>query len=69
MVPHVVFLVFLESSPWIGVEHLGLRLFGAMVWKPLTTEPFFEWKLNKIKIQNYIGDVLGVVEKPLVSKI
>jgi hypothetical protein len=30
-------------------------LFGAMVWKLLIIEPFFQGKLNKIQIQNYIG--------------
>jgi hypothetical protein len=30
-------------------------LFGAMVWKLLIIEPFFQGKLNKIEIENYIG--------------
>jgi hypothetical protein len=28
---------------------------GAMVWKLLIIEPFFQCKLNKIKIENNIG--------------
>ncbi len=31
-----------------------LRLFGATMWKLLIIEPFFQWKLNKIKTENCI---------------
>jgi hypothetical protein len=34
---------------------LSLKLFGTMVWKLLIIEPFSQWKLNKIKIENFIG--------------
>jgi hypothetical protein len=37
----------------VGVNPLGLRLFGAMMWK-LIIEPFFQWKLNKIETKNCI---------------
>ncbi len=52
------------------MHQLGLRLFEAKVWKLLIIESFFQAKLNKIQIENYIevwGRVLGVVEKPLAS--
>jgi hypothetical protein len=39
----------------IGVQPLGLRLFWALVWKLLIIEPFLQWKLNKIEMQNCIG--------------
>jgi hypothetical protein len=52
---HVALLVSWESSRWLGVHRLGLRLFGATVWKLLIIESFSQWKLNKIKIENYIG--------------
>jgi hypothetical protein len=29
--------------------------FGAIVWKLLIIEPFFQWKFNKIKSENSIG--------------
>jgi hypothetical protein len=47
----------LESSWWvIRVHWLGLRLFGAMVWKlSMIIEPFSQWKLNKIKREDCIG--------------
>jgi len=54
------------------VHQLGLRLFEAKVWKLLIIESFFQSKLNKIQIENYIevwGRVLGVVEKPLTGPI
>jgi predicted CDP-diglyceride synthetase/phosphatidate cytidylyltransferase len=54
MALHVTLLIFSENFWWIGVQWFGLRLFGAMVWKILTIEPFFQWKLNKIKIESYI---------------
>ncbi len=45
---HVVLLVSLERSWWVGMPWLGLKLFGAMVWKLFIIEPFFnEMKLNK----------------------
>jgi hypothetical protein len=52
-------LVSLESSGWVRVHWLGLRLFEAMVWKLLIIEPFSQWKLNKIKTENGIG-ILGL---------
>jgi len=55
MVLHVVLLVSSESYLWVRMHQLGLRLFGAMVWKLLIIEPFFIWKLNTIKTENYIG--------------
>jgi hypothetical protein len=51
---HVTLLVSLESSQWIGLHWLGLRLFGTTVWKLLTIELFFQWKLNKIETKNCI---------------
>jgi hypothetical protein len=33
---------------------IGLRLFGAMVWKLLIIESFSQWKLNKIETGNFI---------------
>jgi hypothetical protein len=39
----------------VGVHQFGLRLFGATMWKLLIIEPFFQWKLNKIKNENFIG--------------
>jgi len=47
-----------KSSKLIGVHWLGLKLFGIIVWKLLIIETFFQWKLNKIKTENFIG-VLG----------
>jgi hypothetical protein len=52
---HGTLLVLLESSPWVGVHWLGLRLFGDMVWKLLIIEPFSQWKWNKIKTENCLG--------------
>jgi hypothetical protein len=54
-----------------GVHTLGLRLFGATVWKLLIIEPFSQWKLNKIKTETVLkfGGILGVVGKPLASQI
>jgi hypothetical protein len=37
---HAVLLVALESSQWVKVHRLGLRLFVAIVWKLLIIEPF-----------------------------
>ncbi len=65
---HAVLLVSLESSWWVGVHRLGLRLFGATVLKLLIIEPFSQWKLNKIQTENCIG-IFGVVGKPSVSQI
>jgi hypothetical protein len=31
----------------------GLKLFGTIMWKLLIIEPFFQWKLYKIKIEKY----------------
>ncbi len=44
---HATLLVSLESSWWVGVHKLGLRLFGATVWTII--EPLSQWKLNKIE--------------------
>jgi len=55
MALHVVFLVSSESSRRMGVHQFGLRFFGVMVWKLLIIEPFSQWKLYKIKTENYIG--------------
>jgi hypothetical protein len=33
MILHATCLVFLESSQWVGVDQIGFRLFGALVWK------------------------------------
>jgi hypothetical protein len=52
---HIVFLVCLESSWWVVVHRLGLRLFEVMAWKLLIIEPFFPWKLHKTKVENCIG--------------
>jgi hypothetical protein len=53
---HVKLLVTLESSWWVRVhQNLVSRLFGATVWKLLIIEQFFQWKLNKIEIENCIG--------------
>jgi hypothetical protein len=52
---HARLLVSLESSQWIVVHWLGLRMFGAMVWKLLIIEPFFQWKPNKIGTEQCIG--------------
>jgi len=45
------FLIFLESSQWVGVYQLDFKLFGTMVWKLLIIETFFQEKLNKIKTE------------------
>jgi hypothetical protein len=55
MALHVMLLVSLENSWWIGVCQLGLRLFGATMWKLLIIEWFFQRKLNKIEPKNCIG--------------
>jgi len=52
---HVTLLVSSESSPWVRVHQLGLRLFGATVWKLLIMEPFSQWELNKMETENCIG--------------
>jgi hypothetical protein len=55
MALHATLLVSSESSEWIAVHWLSLRLFGAMVWKLLIIESFSQWKLNKIETENYTG--------------
>jgi hypothetical protein len=35
--------------------HIWCRMFGITKWKLLIIESFFHWKLNKTKIENYIG--------------
>jgi hypothetical protein len=47
--------VLLESSWWVGMHQLGLRLFPATRWKLLIIESFSQWKLSKIKTENCIG--------------
>jgi hypothetical protein len=37
------------------VHQLGLRVFGATMWKLLIIEPFSQQKLNKIETENCIG--------------
>jgi hypothetical protein len=39
----------------IQVHQLGLRLFGAMMWKLLIIKHFFQGKLNKIEMEKCIG--------------
>jgi hypothetical protein len=51
---HAMLLVSFGSSQWVGVRQLGLKLFGVTMWKLLIIEPFFQWKLNKIKTEYYI---------------
>jgi len=41
-------------SWWVWVHWLGLRLFGATMWKLLIIEPFSEWNLNKTQTENCI---------------
>jgi hypothetical protein len=49
-------LVSSKSFWWVGVHWLGLRLFGATVWrKLLIIESFSQWKMNKIETENCIG--------------
>jgi len=55
MVLHTILLVSLESSERVRVHQLGLKLFGVTMWKPMIIEPFSQWKLNKLKTENYIG--------------
>jgi hypothetical protein len=55
VVLHAALLVCSESSCWVRVHWLGLRLFGAMAWKLLIIQSFSQWKINKIKIDNCIG--------------
>jgi hypothetical protein len=45
---------------------LGSRLFGAMVWKLLIIEAFFQGKLNKIETEVYwnLGAFLVLLESP-----
>jgi hypothetical protein len=57
-------LVSLKSPRWVGVHRLGLRLFGAMVWKLLIVESFSQWILNKIETQNYLEIWVALLESP-----
>ncbi len=50
---HATLLVSSKNSWWVGVHQVGLRLFGAMVWKLVIIESFFQWKLNNIKNRNW----------------
>ncbi len=60
---HAMLLLSLESSQWgVGVHQLGLRLFGATMWKLLIIEPFSQQWSNKIETENCI-------RKPWVSHI
>jgi hypothetical protein len=54
---HATLLVSLECSWRVGCTDLvwlGLRLFGATMWKLLIIEPFSWWKLDKIEIEKCI---------------
>jgi hypothetical protein len=63
---HVVLIVSSKHFWWrLKVHQLGLRLFGIRVWKLLIIEPFSQWKLNLIKIENGELEFEGVVEKAL----
>ncbi len=64
---HATLLVSSKNSWWVGVHWLVLRLFGAMVWKILIIESFFQWKLNKIENWNWklywnLGALLAFLE-------
>ncbi len=64
---HVVFLISSESSWWVPLHRLGLRLFGATMWKLLIIEPFFQWEQNKIETENFIriwGTFFVLLESP-----
>jgi hypothetical protein len=50
---HVAFLVSMESSWWVRVHQLGLRL-KLWLWKPLIIEQFSQLKLNNIGNENCI---------------
>ncbi len=50
---HVAFLVSMESSWWVRVHQLGLRL-KLWLWKPLIIELFSQLKLNNIGNENCI---------------
>jgi hypothetical protein len=65
------FGIFGKLWGWIRVHELGFRLFGATMWKLLIIEPFFQWKINKIKLKFVLefGGTLGVVGKHLTSQI
>lgn len=67
---HAALFVFLKISQWIKVHQLGLKLFGVMVWKLLIIKPFFQWKVNKNKIEIVleVGGVLGVVGEPSMTQ-
>ncbi len=41
-----------KAIRWVGLHPLGLRLFGATVWKLLIIESFFQWILNKFQTEN-----------------
>ncbi len=43
---HVMLLVSLQSSQWVGVHQVCLTFFGIIMWKLLIIEPFFQWKLH-----------------------
>jgi hypothetical protein len=45
-----IFGMLLKSE----VHWLGLRLFGATMWKLLLIEPFSQWKPDKIEIERWI---------------
>jgi hypothetical protein len=55
-------IVALRTCAWchwkalnVSLHRLGLRMFGAMVWRLLNVKPFFHSKLNKVKTKNNIG--------------
>jgi hypothetical protein len=55
MVLHGTLLVSLKRAWWVEAHRLGMRLFGATMWKLLIIELSSQWKLNKIKTENCIG--------------
>jgi len=46
------------------VQHLHLKLFGAMVWKLLTIEPFFNENQIKSKFKTVLGVFLVLLKSP-----
>jgi hypothetical protein len=49
-------LLFSESSGWVGVHRLDLRLFGEVQCESYwLLNHFSQWKLSKIKTENCIG--------------
>jgi len=42
MMFHATLFVFLKNLLWARVHQLGLKLFGAIMWKLLIIEPHFQ---------------------------